>query len=362
MERGPESKVRQASDQESRRVGLNLSYGFRMALITGLISLLVVQWSMGQQLLYASPATIPIEFPAAVVFIPVSGRSDALDSTDETGNYGLMAWVVQYQVSVPALTFFGLHTNEAWNVGVVRGALGQYVVKAFDYFGRSYELVVEGVLGKWEHLAIGVCSESAPYTLIVCRTAWLGSNTQCQTRFLDTLPVAYSPDFTRIDLGDSAAGLVYGMFTDITVYTKGCLDANWIHAQVAAFACASECQSLCLGASFYYCSGFSQLIRPDYSKLSHPSSIPFYLNDIDFVYRSPLGSDLGFSGWYRNDDLTLSQENLFKLENSRCYLPSSPGDGCQVLGVYHDSTNFIVFVEDAMGLVASATITDVRTK
>jgi hypothetical protein len=320
-----------------------------------------VEWGIAQQLLYASPSAIPIEFPSAVVRIPVSGQSTALDSTDETGNFALMVWIIQYQVPTSGRIFLGLNTNEAWNVNVVRGALGEYVVKAFDYYGKSYEMTVGGVIGQWEHLAIGVCSESVPYTLTVCRTAWTSTSTQCHTRILPTLPVAYSPDFTRIALGDSAAGLVYGIFTDISVYTKGCIGENLVHAQVASYQCASECQSLCVGPSFYYCSGFSQLIRPDYSRLSLPSSISFSLSDVDFAYRSPLGVNLGFSGWYRNDGFAFGQENLFKLENSRCYMPSSPGEGCQVLGIYHDSTDFIVYVEDANALVTSATISDVRT-
>ena len=325
-----------------------------------LLTTVLLSSTAGQQLLYASPSTVPIEFPAAVVFIPVSGRSDALDSTDETGDYALMAWIIQFQVSVSGFTFFGLHTNEVPNIALSRQTTGEYVVGVFDYWGNRSDLTVQGVIGRWEHIAIGVCSNSEPYTLTVCRTGWLETGTQCESLMVRTKPVLYSPDFTRIDMGDSAAGLMYGMFTDITIYTNGCIGSNMIHAQVAAFACAPECNSACLGPSFYFCTSYSQLFRPDNSYYSQFRSNIFPLSDVNFPHRSPLGPYLAFSGWYRSDMSPFTPENLFKLENSRCYMPVNPGDGCQVLGIYHDMSDFTLYIEDLNGVVVSATIPDVR--
>jgi len=332
-----------------------------MAIENCLLALLFAL-AMSQQLLYASAPHTPLDFPFPAVNVPVSGRDSALDSTEDTFDYVLMAWLIQFQVLSPVQVFFGLYTNEARNLAVTRSSSGRYSVSAFDGFGRSYEVAVDGELGKWEHLAVAVCAGRTPYRLSVCRTSWKADRTDCLTRIIDTTPVAYSPDFTRINLGSGADGLMYGMFTDIVIYTQGCIGENWIYSQIAPFPCASECLATCLGPSFYDCLGYSQLFRPDSSKSAQVSVFSFGLSNPSFLHRSILSPNIGFSGWFQSMNPTLSQENLFKLENSRCYLPSSPGDGCQVLGVYHDSTNFIVFVEDTMGLVASATITDVRTK
>lgn len=325
------------------------------------IVVLALQLAFSQQLLYASPPHIPLDFPIPAAIIPVSGRGSALDSATDTSNYALMAWIVQFQVTSSEQIFFGLHTNEAPNIEVSREATGGYSVSVFDYFGRRYGVRVEGVIGKWEHLAVGVCAEREPYRVIVCRTMWKAGHTDCFTRFLDTIPVAYSPDFTRIDIGNSVNGLMHGQFTDVVIYMQGCIGENTIYSQIAPFPCAFECMGACEGPSFNDCLGYSQLFRPDYSHFSPPSVSQFSLSDPSFLHRNIVSPNIGFSGWFLNINPSVLQENLFKLENSRCDVPSNPGDGCQVLGVYYHAPNFVVLVEQVDGLVASAMISDVRT-
>ena len=313
-----------------------------------------------QQLLTVSPPGIPLEFPAAPVMIPVSGKSAALDSTDETCNYALMGWIIQFQVASPGVVFFGLYTNDAVNFSVVKKLGGEYEVKTYDITGASYALTVSGSFNRWEHLAVGVCANAQPYTLTVCTTVWKDAGTVCQSRMVDTQPVTYSPDFTRITIGDSSFCLMYGQYANLQFYSGACLSPSPVHNWISAYPCSPECNSSCSGPGFYFCTSFSQLVRSDYSRVANNGVWAWYSTDPNFMNRGFTGTDVGLTGWFRcDDDPAVTTANLFKLENDRCYWPAPGTTGCQVLGVYVDSAGVNVNVEDAAGAVNIGSIPEV---
>ena len=290
----------------------------------------------------------------------LTSRSPSLDSASHTGNYAIMTWLIQFQPSNPDLVFFGLHTNEANSIAVSWKNTDTYRILVFDYFGRSYELQIEGKVAHWMHLAIGVCGETAPFSFTVCSTKWQGLESDCSSLFLPTQPVSYSPDFSYFILGSSSPGPFTGLFIDIRLYTDICIGPTLIFSLLIPFFCAPECNMECIGPGFYHCTRFSMLFRPDFSYFAQNSVVSIDLEGDLAPVRELNGANVWFLGWFRMIVSAFSRLNVYKLENNRCDWPSNPGDGCQVLGVYYESGEYIVQVEGGNGVVESDRVADVR--